>query len=92
MPSLSDLTAKRPVKPQSGSLDEYQRQMAFWDLHIEPEIVALTEIVSNKPMREDFDDDDDFEESWHFWMGRQGRGVGMRLSRALDIWGSFLKP
>ena len=92
MPSLSDLTAKRPVEPQSGSLDEYQRQMAFWDLNIEPEIIALTEIVSNKPIREVFDDDDDFEESWHFWMGRQGRAVGMRLSRALDVWGSFLKP
>lgn len=89
MPSLSDLTAKRPVEPQSGSRDEYQRQMAFWDLHIEPEITLLTKVISTQPKRENFEDEDDFEESWHFWMGRQGRAIGMRLSRALNIWDGF---
>ena len=91
MPTLSDLIAKRPFKPQSGSLNDYHRQMAFWDLHIEPEIAALTSMISDKPQREDFNDEDDFEESWHFWMGRQGKIVGMRLTRVLNTWDSFMQ-
>ena len=67
MPSLDDVNEKRPVMSQSGSLDDYQRQKAFWDLHIEPEVEALRKLISTKPQREDYKTYNDFDERWNVW-------------------------
>ena len=90
MPSLDDVNEKRPVMPQSGSLDDYQRQKAFWDLHIEPEVEALRKLISTKPQREDYKTYNDFYERWNVWMGRFAFAIGTRLTNLLKKWDKFL--
>jgi len=36
----------------------------------------ITQLMSTKPMPDQFDDEGDFEECYNFWMSRTGRVMG----------------
>jgi hypothetical protein len=46
-------------------------------------------MAGTRPQPSSFEDSEDFEEAFGFWMGRQGRVIAMRLSDALMQWQSL---
>lgn len=89
MPSISDLVGRKPIRSDFYSDVEFRRLSDLWEDHIAPMIVELDRMAGTKPQPSGFEDSEDFEESFGFWMGRQGRVIAMRLSDALRLWQSL---
>lgn len=89
MPSISDLEMLKPVRSDFGSDDEFMRLSALWGDHIVPVIVELKRMAGTRPQPSSFEDREDFEEAFGFWMGRQGRVIAMRISDTLRQWQSL---
>ena len=46
----------------------------------------IQKLIASKPMRKDFKSQDDFEESYGYWMGHQGRIISLyQQSRSKDF-------
>ena len=86
MPSISDLAKLEPIRSDFKSVAELRRLSDLWEDHIAPLIVELEQMAGTRPQPSSFEDSEDFEEAFGFWMGRQGGGIAMRLSHALRRW------
>lgn len=89
MPSISDLEKLEPIRSDFNSDAEFRRLSDLWEDHIAPVIVELKRMAGTRPQPSSFDDSEDFDEAFGFWMGRQGRVIAMRLSDALRQWQSL---
>jgi hypothetical protein len=89
VPSISDLVGLKPIRSDFNSDVEFRRLSGLWEDHIAPVIVELERTAGTKPQPSSFEDSEDFEEAFGFWMGRQGRVISMRLSDALMRWQSL---
>lgn len=86
MPSINDLVSLKPIRSDFNSDVEFRRLSDLWEAHIAPMIIELELMARNRPQLSSFEFSEDFEEAFGFWMGRQGRVIGMRLSDALRRW------
>lgn len=86
MPSINDLVDLKPIQSNFNSDVEFSRLSDLWEDHIAPLIVELEQMAGTRPQPSSFEDSEDFEEAFGFWMGRQGGGIAMRLSHALRRW------
>ncbi len=86
MESISDLAGLKPIRSDFNSDVEFRRVSDLWEDHIAPVIVDLELMACTRPQLSGFEDSEDFEEAFGFWMGRQGRVIAMRLSDALRRW------
>lgn len=82
MPSFNDLVKLEPIRSEFTSDVEFERLSRLWDEHIAPTIADLERVASTKPQPTSFEDSEDFEEAFGFWMGRQGRVISLRISAA----------
>lgn len=89
MPSISDLAKLEPIRSDFKSVAEFRRLSDLWEDHIALVIVELKRLAGTRPQPSSFEDSEDFEEAFGFWMGRQGRVIAMRLSDALRRWQSL---
>jgi hypothetical protein len=89
MPTIDDLAKLEPIRSNFKSDAEFRRLSDLWEDHIAPVIVELKRMAGTKPQPSSFEDSEDFEEAFGFWMGRQGRVISMRLSEALRRWQSL---
>lgn len=86
MASIKDLAKLKPIRAAFTSGIEFRKLSRLWDEHIAPAIVDLERMASTKPQPGIFEGSEDFEEAFGFWMGRQGRIISIRLSRAIEQW------
>jgi hypothetical protein len=86
VPSINDLVDLKPIQSNFNSDVEFSRLSDLWEDHIAPLIVELEKMAGTRPQPSSFEDSEDFEEAFGFWMGRQGRVIAMRLSHALRRW------
>jgi hypothetical protein len=89
VPSISDLAKLEPIRSDFKSDSEFRRLSDLWEEHIAPVIVELKRMAGTRPQPSSFEDSEDFEEAFGFWMGRQGRVIATRLSDALRRWQSL---
>lgn len=89
MPTIDELKKQKPMMSDCKSADEFRRLSGPWEDHIAPVIVQLERIADTQPQPSSFEDSEDFEEAFGFWMGRQGRVISLHLSNALMRWQSL---
>jgi hypothetical protein len=86
MPSINELAKLKPIRSDFNSDVEFSRLSALWEDHIAPVIDELERMAGTRPQLSSFEDSEDFEEAFGFWMQRQGRIIAMRLSDTLKRW------
>lgn len=89
MLSISDLAKLEPIRSDLKSDAEFRRLSDLWEEHIAPVMVELKHMSGTRPQSSSFENGEDFEEAFGFWMGRQGRVIAMRLSDASRKWQSL---